>query len=263
MLIHPAGAGEEAATMAKRRSTGSPVPLPIANRLLASLPPDEYRRLVPHLEAYPLILKAVLYKPGEVVDFVYFPGGGFVSVVTVLANGDMVEVATIGNEGMVGGSAMSAGYPELTLTMVQMASDACHRISAAVFRREIERHGALHEVVSRFSQALTGVVMQSTACNATHNIEQRLARWLLTARDRVGADQFPLTQEFLAMMLGAARPTVTIVAGTLQRAGLITYRRGQLSILKSDALEAASCECYQVTAELLASVSRRPARLRA
>ena len=147
--------------------------------------------------------------------------------------------------------------------MVQMASDVCHRIPAAAFRREIERRGALHDVVSRFSQALTGVVMQSTACNATHNIEQRLARWLLTARDRVGADQFPLTQEFLAMMLGAARPTVTIVAGTLQRAGLITYRRGQISILKGGPLEAASCECYQVTADLLASVSRRPLRARA
>jgi CRP-like cAMP-binding protein len=225
------------------------------------LPPDEFRRLVPHLEAYPLILKAVLYKPGEVVDFVYFPGGGFVSVVTVLANGDMVEVATTGDEGMVGGSAMAVGYREATLTMVQMASDACHRIPAGVFRREMERQGALHNVVSRFSQAQIGVVMQSTACNATHNIEQRLARWLLTARDHVGSDQFPLTQEFVAMMLGAARPTVTIVAGTLQRAGLITYRRGQLSILKSGALEAASCECYRVAADLLAGVSRCPARL--
>jgi CRP-like cAMP-binding protein len=263
LLIHPAFAGEEAATMAKRRSAGSLVPLHIPNRLLASLPPEEFRRLAPHLDPFPLILKAVLYKPTEVVDFVYFPGGGFVSVVTVLANGDMVEVATIGSEGIVGGSAVVAGYREPTLTMVQMASDACQRIPAAIFRREIERHGALHDVVAHFSQALTGVVMQSTACNATHSIEQRLARWLLTARDRVGADQFPLTQEFLAMMLGAARPTVTIVAGTLQRAGLITYRRGQISILKGDELEAASCECYQVTADLLASVLRRPARLRA
>jgi len=263
MLIHPAVAGEEAATMAKRRSLGSPGQFPIGNRLLASLPQDDYRRLAPHLEPYPLILKAVLYKPGEVVDAVFFPGGGFVSVVTVLANGDMVEVATIGSEGIVGGSAVAAGYREATLTMVQMASAACHRLPAAIFRREIERHGALHDAVARFSQALTGVVMQSTACNATHRIEQRLARWLLTARDRVGSDQFPLTQEFLAMMLGAARPTVTIVAGTLQRAGLITYRRGQISILDGSQLEAASCECYQVTADLLAGVSRRPGRLRA
>ena len=249
--------------MAKRRSVGSPGQSTMANRLLASLPADEYRRLAPHLEPYPLILKQVLYKPGEAVDFVYFPGGGFISVVTVLANGDMVEVATIGNEGMVGGSAIAPGYREPTLTMVQMASDRCDRIPAATFRREIERHGALYDIASRFSQALTGVVMQSTACNATHTVEQRLARWLLTARDRVGADQFPLTQEFLAMMLGAARPTVTTVAGMLQRAGLITYRRGQISILKGGPLEAASCECYQVTTDLLANVARRPARARA
>ena len=249
--------------MAKRRSSGPPAQPPIPNRLLASLPPDEYRRLVPHLEPYPLILKQVLYKPGEVADFVYFPAGGFVSVVTVLANGDMVEVATIGNEGLVGGSAIIAGYREPTLTMVQMASEACDRIPAAVFRREVERRGALHDVVARFSQALTGVIMQSTACNATHSVEQRLARWLLTARDRVGKDQFPLTQEFLAMMLGAARPTVTIAAGALQRAGLITYRRGQISILDRESLEHASCECYQVTADLLAGVVRRATRLRA
>ena len=99
--------------------------------------------------------------------------------------------------------------------------------------------------------------MQSTACNATHRIEQRLARWLLTAHDRVGKDQFPLTQEFVAMMLGAARPTVTIVAGTLQRAGLITYRRGLISILNREQLEEASCECYRVTADLLESHLRR------
>jgi CRP-like cAMP-binding protein len=109
--------------------------------------------------------------------------------------------------------------------------------------------------VSQYAQALMGVTMQSTACNATHRIEQRLARWLLTAHDRVGKDQFPLTQEFLAMMLGAARPTVTIVAGTLQRAGLITYRRGLISILNREQLEEASCECYRVTSDLLDRIS--------
>ncbi|HEV8209989.1 MAG TPA: helix-turn-helix domain-containing protein, partial [Vicinamibacterales bacterium] len=131
----------------------------------------------------------------------------------------------------------------------------CHRMPAAAFRREIDRHGALHDIVSQYAQALMGVTMQSTACNATHRIEQRLARWLLTAHDRVGKDQFPLTQEFLAMMLGAARPTVTIVAGTLQRAGLITYRRGLISILNREQLEEASCECYRVTSDLLDRIS--------
>ena len=175
-------------------------------------------------------------------------------MVTVLANGAMVEVATIGNEGVVGLSAVAVGYREPTLTMVQMETDVCHRMPVAAFRRELDRHGALQDVVWRFSQALMGVIMQSTACNATHTIEQRLARWLLTAHDRVGGDSFPLTQEFLAMMLGAARPTVSIVAGTQQRAGLITYRRGLITILDRKQLEGASCECYRVTADLLSKV---------
>jgi CRP-like cAMP-binding protein len=240
--------------MSKRRSPAA-AEFPSANRLLRSLPAEDYRRIQPLLEPMPLELKHILYKPGDVVDYVYFPGGGFVSVVTVLANGAMVEVATIGNEGIVGVSAMAAGYREPTLTMVQMETDACHRMPAAAFRREIDRHGALHGIVSRFAQTLIGVTMQSTACNATHRIEQRLARWLLTAHDRVETDQFPLTQEFLAMMLGAARPTVTIVAGTLARAGLITYRRGLISILNRQQLEEASCECYRVTADLLDRIS--------
>ena len=241
--------------MAKRRTAAGPAPSPPANRLLMSLPREDFRRIQPLLETVPLPLKQTIYKPGEVVDFVYFPSSGFVSVVTVLADGGMVEVATIGSEGMVGISAVAAGYREPTLTMVQMESTPCHRLSADAFRRELARRGALFDVVSRFSHALTGIIMQSTACNALHNVEQRLARWLLMAHDRVDSDQFPLTQEFLAMMLGAARPTVTIAAGILQRAGLITYRRGLLTILNREALEDASCECYRTTTELIRRVT--------
>src|SRR5258707_6147791 len=113
------------------------------------------------------------------------------------------------------------------------------------FRRENDGQGAFHELIAHYAQALFGFVAQSTACNAVHSVEQRLARWLLMAQDRMGSDQFPLTQEFVAMMLGANRSTVTVVAGTLQKAGLITYRRGRVSILERDKLESASCECYQ------------------
>ena len=225
--------------------TGQP-----ANRLLAALPASDYRRIAPLLTPLALRLKRVLYTPGDVVPEVYFPGGGFVSVVSVLGSLDMVEVATIGNEGMVGVSAMTAGYRESVLTMVQMETESCVKMPAAAFRLEMNRHGALHEIVTRFQQTLLGSIMQSTACNAIHKVEQRLARWLLTAHDRVGANRFPLTQEFVAMMLGAARPTVTIVAGTLQRAGLITYSRGTIVIRNRRALEQASCECYQVTRDL-------------
>ena len=153
--------------MAKRRSAVDSHQSATANRLLSVLSAEDYRRLQPFLEPVPLKLKRILYKPGEIVDYVYFPGGGFVSVVTVLANGGMVEVATIGNEGVVGLSAVAVGYREPTLTMVQMETNVCHRMPVAAFRRELDRHGALQDVVSRFSQALMGVIMQSTACNAT------------------------------------------------------------------------------------------------
>src|SRR5258708_18702562 len=176
----------------------------------------------------------------------------------------MVEVATIGREGVAGVSAATGGYRESTLTMVQMEIEVCYRIPADAFRREMNRHGALEEVVTRFTQTLMGAVMQGTACNATHTIEQRLARWLLMAHDRVGKSPFPLTQEFVAMMLGAARPTVTIVAGLLQREGLITYRRGQVTVVNRKQLEEASCECYRATAELFARPPiARKARARA
>src|SRR6266480_2026267 len=119
----------------------------------------------------------------------------------------------------------------------------------------MNRQGPFHHLVARYAQALTGFIMQSTACNAVHSVEQRLARWLLHAQDRVGRDAFPLTQEFVAMMLGAARPTVTVVAGTLQKAGLIKYRHGKVTIVDREALENASCECYRAATDLLKSVT--------
>src|SRR5258706_7000211 len=123
------------------------------------------------------------------------------------------------------------------------------------FRRENDRHGAFHELIAHYAQALFGFVAQSTACNAVHSVEQRLARWLLMARDRMGRDDFPLTQEFVAMMLGASRPTVTVVAGTLQKAGLIEYSQGRVTIVDRKNLEAAPCECYRAATEMLKSVT--------
>jgi CRP-like cAMP-binding protein len=119
----------------------------------------------------------------------------------------------------------------------------------------MDRRGVFYELMTRFAQALVGFIMQSTACNAVHTVEQRLARWLLMARDRMGRDDFPLTQEFVAMMLGASRPTVTVVAGTLQKAGLIKYRHGRVTIVDRESLEAASCECYRAATNLLNAVT--------
>ena len=244
--------------MAKRRLTPGPSahPLP-SNQLLAALPAADYARIAPSLVTLPLKLQESIHKPGEPIRHVYFPGGGFCSVLTVLEDGTMVEVATIGREGAVGVSAVFDGFGTAprSLSMVQAASETCYRMPVEVFRQEMDRRGAFYELLTRYTQALLGLIMQSTACNAVHTVEQRLARWFLMAHDRVGTDSFPLTQEFVAMMLGVARPTVPIVAGTLQRAGLITYQRGKVTVLDRKKLEGASCECYRTVAALLNNVT--------
>jgi CRP-like cAMP-binding protein len=185
---------------------------------------------------------------------VYFPGGGFCSLVTVLEDGTMVEAATVGREGLVGLSATVCENPAYTAAMAQTDIDVCYRMPADAFRKEMGACGAFHAVITRYAQALMAFVMQSAACNAAHSIEQRFARWLLVAQDRLDADEFLLTQEFIAMMLGASRSTVSVIAGMLQKAGFITYHRGKVSILNRDALEAASCECYKAGAEFLRTV---------
>jgi CRP-like cAMP-binding protein len=243
--------------MVKRRPTVRPPTNQLSsNQLLAALPAADYERLAPSLDTIPLNLQEHLHKPGEPIRHVYFPGGGFCSVLAVLEDGRMVEVATIGREGAVGVAAYfdGDGTASRSLSMVQAAANICYRMPVGVFRQEMDRRGAFYELLTRYTQALIGLIMQSTACNAVHTVEQRLARWFLMAHDRVGTDSFPLTQEFVAMMLGVARPTVTIVAGTLQKAGFITYQRGKVTVVDREKLEAASCECYRTVAGLLDNV---------
>lgn len=231
---------------------------PPLNHLLAALPPTDYTRLAPHLTVVPLILKQFLYRPGERIEHVYFPGGGFASVVTMLSGGGMVEVATIGREGMIGASAILDGEPSVAATMVQAVTDTCYKLPVSAFRRELQRQGPLYDLMTRYHQALIGFIMQSTACNALHSVEERLARWLLLAHDRIGRDDFPLTQEFVAMMLGRTRPAVTVVARELQSEGLIQYRHGHITIVDRKKLEASSCECYSVVTKLMRAVTRTP-----
>ena len=176
-------------------------------------------------------------------------------MLTVLKDGSMVEVATIGREGAIGVPAVLDNPRVTSAAMVQGATDICYRMKVDAFRREIDRRGAFHELIGRYTHALFGFVAQSTVCNAVHSVEQRLARWLLMARDRMGRDDFPLTQAFVAMMLGASRPTVSVVAGTLQKAGLITYQRGHVAIMDGEQLEAASCECNRTATNLLMTVT--------
>jgi CRP-like cAMP-binding protein len=228
----------------------------IENHLLAALPAEDLQRVRPALELVPLKLRELLHKPGEPIDYVYFPGVGFCSIVTVLEDGSMVEAATIGREGLVGLAATSATEtPPSLASMAQSDMSTCYRMKAEDFRREMGRCGPFQAIVLRYSQALMGFIMQSAACNAAHSIDQRFARWLLSAQDRMDADEFLLTQEFIAMMLGASRSTVSEVAGELQKAGFITYHRGRVTILDRDALEAAACECYRTGTNLLRAVT--------
>jgi CRP-like cAMP-binding protein len=249
------------ATRRSNRTVSAPPPSETGNLLLESLPADDYARIVPDLAVVPLRLKQMLHQPGNAIRHVYFPAGGFCSELTVLDDGRMVEVATIGREGAVGVFGDPGDGPVRSATMVQ-AAGASVRMPAAVFRGEMNRGGAFFGLVSAYRLALVRFIMQSTACNAAHGAEARFARWLLTAQDHVRAAQFSLTQELAAMMLGVTRPTVSEVAATLQRAGLITYRRGRVTIVDRDRLEAAACECYAVTAAIvdgLGSARLRPA----
>jgi CRP-like cAMP-binding protein len=216
------------------------------NRLLAALPADEAARLAPNLSETTLEQHRRLETPEAAATHVYFPWGGVCSLTTLMRDGRMVEVGTIGNEGMVGMSVYFGGVLPAALTMVQVAGPGAHAMRAGVFTAEMAREGPLYHVIRRYSQALLGLIMQSAACNGLHAVEQRCARWLLMAHDRVG-DTIDLTQEYLASMLGVRRPSVTEVARALQARDLIKYARGRITILDRRGLEKLSCECYPVT----------------
>ena len=225
------------------------------NLLLNALPTKDYENIRPLLELVTLEAKRVLYNPGEPSQHVYFPRGGFLSMAIVLENGAMVEVATVGREGMAGLTAKGPGRGIMTntLVVVQGHDESAYRMRLDDFRREMDRCSTFMDLINNYTEVFLAAVMQATGCNAAHNVEQRLAKWLLMAQDRMEAEEFSITQEFVAMMLGATRQTVTGVAGSLQKAGLIQYHRGRVRILDREGLEAASCECYRVSTNLLRS----------
>lgn len=218
---------------------------PIKNRLLAALPDEEYERLVPHLEPVSLPLNQVLYELGVPIEYVYFPQQGIVSLLSVLEDGSTVEAGLVGNDGMVGLPIILGGNKTSNRAFVQVAGNGM-RMKAEQLRSEFKRGGVLQSLLLRYTQALLTQVSQGVACNRLHTIEERLARWLLTVQDRVESDQFPLTQEFIAQMLGTRRSGVTVAAGTLSKAGTIRYSRGKITILNQGDLEAISCECYGI-----------------
>jgi CRP-like cAMP-binding protein len=218
---------------------------PVGNRFLAALPGEVYEGLRPHLEVVSLGPKDVIYEPYGPISHVYFPTGCIVSLVAIMGDRSMYELATVGKEGMIGLPIFLETETAPYQTFTQVPGEAL-RLDAAVFRDEIGRGGLLIHLLHRYAQVLFNQVAWSAACNRAHSLEQRCARWLLMTHDRVGSDRFLLTQDFLAQMLGVHRPRVNKVARALQNAGLIRYVRGRITVLDRQGLEAASCECYRV-----------------
>ena len=216
---------------------------PPKNRLLAALPTEEYQRLLPHLKPVSLSVHQTIHPPGEPITEICFPGRAVVSLVSTMEDGSTVEVGLIGQEGMVGVSVIleSKTYPYEAFVQV---SGTAMMISADVLKAEFARGGQLQIMLLRYVQALLVQTAQTAACNRFHTVEERFARWLLLVRDCVQSTEFPLTQEFIAQMLGTRRAGVTVAAGTLQKAGMIRYARGKITIVDQEALEAASCTCY-------------------
>ena len=214
-----------------------------ANRLLAVLPDDEYNSLIQQVTLVHLALGDSIYPPFTPIDAVYFPLSGTASVVALMEDGAMVEVGTVGREGMVGLAAFHDADGGPLETFAQVAGDYL-RLPVAALRDAAAPGNALARLLHRFSQALYIMAAQSAACNRLHPIEQRCARWLLLSGDRAGRVTFTLTHEYLGYMLGVRRPAVTVAMGTLQAAGLITYHRGEIVVRDRAGLEDAACECY-------------------
>jgi CRP-like cAMP-binding protein len=215
------------------------------NRLLAALPPADLALLTPHLKDVTLEQGAVLQEQGERIDQVYFPHEGMISLLAVMQQGEAIETATMGREGAVGSLAGLGPRRSHTRAVVQVAGTAS-RIAAGRFCKATEESQAIRDSIVRYGEMLLIQVQQTAACNALHDVEERLSRWLLQARDRVDGNTIRLTHEFLSQMLGVRRPTVTVVARMLQDAGLIRYHRGNIEIVDRPGLEARACECYAV-----------------
>jgi CRP-like cAMP-binding protein len=217
----------------------------IRNRLLAALPSDDFALLSGSLRRVDMDLKQVLHEPYQPIESVYFPETGTVSMFASLEDGKLVEVGMVGWEGMVGLSVILGADSSTTGTVAQIPGTSWH-VRAAAVKWVFDTSPALHSLLLRYAQAYHSQVVQTAACNGCHTLEKRLARWLLMAHDRADSDEFPMTQEFIAQMLGVARASVSGMAGTLQKAGLIGYIHGRITILDRPGLETASCECYRI-----------------
>lgn len=217
---------------------------PVENGILLAIPSEEYKALRTHLEFVPLEMHQVLQEPGEKIEFVFFLNSGLASLLVVTRDARSVEVGVVGKEGFVGAPLASGMHRSLQRVLIQVAAGA-FRIKSETLENLLSSAPQLQHDLNRFVLLQGLQTAQLAACNRLHEIEQRLARWLLMSHDRVGSYSFPITHDLLAQMLGSGRPSVTVAAGALQRAGIIEYTRGVVKILNRKALESAACECYE------------------
>lgn len=217
----------------------------IANRLLAKLPNKDYAHLLPLLEQVPLTFGDILYEPGDTIRHVYFPNDSIISLLAAVENRSTLEVGIVGNEGLAGISVFMGVNTSRYQALVQGEGTAM-RMKSAAFSKESANTGALQQLLLRYSHSLMTQISQSAACNRFHQVDARLARWLLMTRDRIGKNDFRVTQEFMSNMLGVRREGVNKAAGVLQNQKLINYRRGHVTILNWAGLEKAACKCYRI-----------------
>ena len=218
---------------------------PHQNHLLDALPADDYDRLAPHLELIPMGLGDVLYESGAELRYVYFPTTSIISLLYVMEDGASAEIAIVGNEGILGISLFMGGETTPSRAVVQSAGHA-FRLKAELLKNEFGRYGPTMHLLLRYTQAMITQMAQTAVCNRHHSVDQQLCRWLLLSLDRLTSNELSMTQELIANMLGVRREGVTEAAGKLQEAGLIHYRRGQITVINRPGLEARACECYRV-----------------
>ncbi|TVR67865.1 MAG: Crp/Fnr family transcriptional regulator [Spirochaetaceae bacterium] len=220
-------------------------PDPRDNRLLAVLQESDYGRVAPHLESVDLPLGHVLYESGGQLDWVFFPTNAIVSLLYVLEDGSSAEIAVIGKEGIVGIALFLGGQTMPNRAVVQSAGHA-YRLRGALLTQEFNRSGPVQHLLLRYTLALLTQMAQTAVCNRHHSVDQQLCRWLLLSLDRLPSNELSMTQELIANMLGVRREGVTEAAGKLQKAGLIDYHRGLITVLDRPGLEKRVCECYEV-----------------
>ena len=232
-------------------------PTPQQNHLLAAMPAEVQDRLFSHLELVALPQGKVLYESGDTVSHVYFPTNSIVSLLYVMENGSSVEIAVVGNEGLIGVALFMGGDSTPSRAVVQSTGHAW-RLTGQRLRDEFNRHGDMLLLMLRYTQALITQMAQTAVCNRLHSIDQQLCRWLLLSLDRITGNELAMTQELIASMLGVRREGVTDAAGKLQKLGVIEYSRGHITVLSRPRLEQLSCECYAVvkteTDRLLSSI---------